>query len=74
MINALHHRHEQNNSKLPIKRYISFQDVKDVDVARKNKNKSLQTMINKIKIAAEQLTHSDFVMPEFIPLPQKDNE
>jgi len=74
LINALHHRHEQNNSKLPIRRYISFQDVKDVDVARTNKNKSLQTMINKLKIAAEQLTHPDFTMPEFIPLPQKDNE
>ena len=73
-INSHLQRHEQKNPKLPIKRYASFQDVKDVDVARINKNKSLETIRDNILKVASIIQDDNYKMPKFIYLPQKDSD
>ena len=73
-INSHLQRYEQKNSKLPIKRYASFQDVKDVQVARDNKDKSLETIKDNILKVASIILDDNYKMPKFIYLPQKDSD
>ena len=74
MLHLGQQKKQHNNPSLPAKRYISFENISDVEKSREVRMESLSKIEKEILDAAEMIKSKNYVRPEMIPLPQKDSD